>query len=135
MSYHNNEVIKINAGKIIKELRQRSNLTQEQLGEILGVKKSAIQKYENGSIQNLKIDTIRMLCDTFKVPPYVFIYPKKYDEAIFDEKNEELYYALYRHYGESVFEMLFKFFQLNEENKSKAMQYISDLNKIDEYRL
>ncbi len=34
-------------GERIKKLRKEKGLTQEQLGKLLGVKKSAIAKYEN----------------------------------------------------------------------------------------
>lgn len=56
-------------GEIIRQLRKQANLTQEQLGEVLGVKKSAIAKYENGRVENLKRITIEKLSDFFEVPP------------------------------------------------------------------
>lgn len=56
-------------GEIIKKLRKEHKLTQEQLGTILGVQKSAIAKYERGEIVNLKRETIEKLADTFDVMP------------------------------------------------------------------
>ena len=41
-------------GERIKKLRKEKGLTQEQLGNLLGVKKSAIAKYENNRVENLK---------------------------------------------------------------------------------
>ena len=41
-------------GERIKKLRKEKGLTQEQLGKLLGVKKSAIAKYENNRVENLK---------------------------------------------------------------------------------
>lgn len=41
----------------IKELRKEKNLTQEQLGELVGVKKSQISKIEN-SFTNARFETI-----------------------------------------------------------------------------
>lgn len=55
-------------GEIIRHLRKQANLTQEQLGEVLGVKKSAIAKYENGRVENLKRITIEKLSNFFEVP-------------------------------------------------------------------
>ena len=44
-------------GHKIKELRKSKNLTQEQLGELIGVKKSQISKIEN-SFTNARFETI-----------------------------------------------------------------------------
>ena len=69
-------------GNRIKKMRLEKGLTQEELGELLGVKKAAVQKYENGTIANLKIDTIKRLCEIFVEPPYVFIWE---DYEAFDQ--------------------------------------------------
>ena len=44
-------------GRMIKTARQERNLTQEQLGELIGVQKSQIYKLES-SANNATIDTI-----------------------------------------------------------------------------
>jgi len=44
-------------GKMIKAARQKRNLTQEQLGELVGVKKSQISKLES-SANSATIDTV-----------------------------------------------------------------------------
>ncbi len=44
-------------GKAIKDARKERNLTQEQLGEIVGVKKAQISKLEN-SLTNARFETI-----------------------------------------------------------------------------
>lgn len=64
-------------GQNIKELRKKKGLTQSDLAELLGVNKSAVQRYESGVIVNLKIETIRKLCDIFDTYPYKFVYTKK----------------------------------------------------------
>lgn len=46
-------------GEAIRQARQSRNLTQEQLGELVGVKKAQICKIENGS--NVTIYTIAKL--------------------------------------------------------------------------
>lgn len=58
-----------NTGDIIKKLRKEKNLTQEQLGNLIGVQKSAIAKYERGEIINLKRETIEKLANIFEVRP------------------------------------------------------------------
>ena len=44
-------------GRAIKQARQELNMTQEQLGELVGVQKSQISKIEN-SVTNARFDTI-----------------------------------------------------------------------------
>jgi transcriptional regulator with XRE-family HTH domain len=44
-------------GRMIKTARQERNLTQEQLGELIGVQKSQISKLES-SANSARIDTI-----------------------------------------------------------------------------
>jgi len=44
-------------GKAIKQTRQERHLTQEELGKLIGVKKSQISKLEN-SASNVTIDTL-----------------------------------------------------------------------------
>lgn len=44
-------------GHKIKELRKSKNMTQEQLGELIGVKKAQISKIEN-SFTNARFETI-----------------------------------------------------------------------------
>ena len=43
-------------GEAIKEARRKKKLTQEQLGELVGVKRTQISKIENG--KNLTLNTI-----------------------------------------------------------------------------
>ena len=41
-------------GQLIKQSRLNSGLTQEELGELVGVKKSAVAKWENGRVLKLE---------------------------------------------------------------------------------
>jgi len=49
-------------GQAIKEARQERNLTQEQLGKLVGVQKSQISKIEN-SVKNARFETILKVFD------------------------------------------------------------------------
>lgn len=48
-------------GQVIKEARLAKGLTQEELGKMVGLQKSAIAKYENGRVVNIKRSTIQKL--------------------------------------------------------------------------
>lgn len=67
----------MNVGEKIKTARLAKGMTQEELGEILGVQKSAIAKYENGRVVNIKRSTLKKISDALGIPPH---------ELIFDEK-------------------------------------------------
>lgn len=64
----------------IRELRLKHGYTQEELGNILGIKKSAISKYEKGTVSNLKRETIQKMAKLFDVSP-------SYILGINDEEN------------------------------------------------
>ena len=48
-------------GQKIKDARLAKGLTQEELGNLIGVQKSAIAKYENGRVVNIKRSTLQKL--------------------------------------------------------------------------
>ena len=52
-------------GEMIKNVRKERNLTQEELGQLVGVQKSQISKLEKGS-KNVTIATILKIFDALK---------------------------------------------------------------------
>lgn len=58
-----------NMGERIRELRLAKGLTQEELGRLVGVQRSAVNKWEKGHVTNLKRDVIEKLSSFFGVTP------------------------------------------------------------------
>lgn len=116
-------------GKNIKKLRTEHGLTQDQLGDMLGVKKSAIQKYESGDIINLKMATIEKLANIFNVPPAVLVgwEQTKITKQAFEE-SVKLYF------GSTSMQTLSLLYKLNDKGKVKVNDYVNDIYKIDDYR-
>lgn len=56
-------------GERIKQLRKQHKMTQEQLGQIIGVQKAAIQKYEKGTVQNIKRASLIKLAEVLETTP------------------------------------------------------------------
>ena len=56
-------------GERIKLLRKEHNLTQEELGAKIGVQKAAIQKYEKGTVKNIKRDSLIKLATILETTP------------------------------------------------------------------
>ena len=126
----------LTVGEKIRSLRNRNNLTQEELGNKLGVKKVTIQKYENGSIKNLKQTTISKLSEIFNVDPSYFIsmgnsFDDKLGEKVCNLKEEVLAIERFqKNYGNDVIEIIKIYNELDEVGKERVMQYINDMSKI-----
>lgn len=56
-------------GNRIKELRIKAGLTQTELGDKLGIGASAVAKYENGRVKNIKQSTIAEMARIFDCAP------------------------------------------------------------------
>ncbi|MBQ3476997.1 MAG: helix-turn-helix transcriptional regulator [Clostridia bacterium] len=67
-------------GERIRILREQSGLTMEQLGERIGVQKSAIKKYENGTVENIKRSTIKTMASIFGVSPSYLMFGEEIEE-------------------------------------------------------
>ena len=67
-------------GKKIKEARKQKGMTQEELGHIVGVQKSAIAKYESGRVVNIKRSTLQKIASALNIRP---------SELIFEETPKE----------------------------------------------
>lgn len=63
----------MNTGEILKQLRIQKGLTQEELGNLVGLKKAAINKYESGKVENIKRSTIQKFSDIFNVSPAIIM--------------------------------------------------------------
>lgn len=58
-----------NVGKKIKDLRLQNEMTLEELGNLVGVAKSTVKKWEDGQIANMRRDKIAKLAEIFNISP------------------------------------------------------------------
>ena len=56
-------------GANIKQKRKQKGLTQQELADMLGLQKSAIAKYENGRVQNIKRSTLEKMAAVLHCTP------------------------------------------------------------------
>lgn len=152
------EGISINIiGKRIKHLRKSKNMTQEELGKLLGVSKSAIQKYENGIITDIKASKLKILCDVFGVFPHLLMYENEREylksfladhalkseaSAWVHEKPEQkeliedmMLYVFEHRLGTDTLNVLARIVGLNKEGLNRVVEYADDLLQADKYRL
>lgn len=122
-------------GERIKGLRTEANLTQEELGEKLGVKKAAIQKYENGGIVNLKVQTIKQLSEVFSVPPSYIMGWDKFDETYSTnllKLEVKLIEEIQARFGYIGVDLYHKLISMNEDGLRKVLFYVEDI--FDKYK-
>ena len=64
----------MNIGEKIRNARISKGMTQEELGNALGVQKSAIAKYEKGRVVNIKRSTLKKISDILGIAPSELIF-------------------------------------------------------------
>ena len=102
----------------IKERRTFMGYTQEELGEKLGLQKSAIAKYENGRVENIKRSVIANMAKLLECSPS---YLMGWDE---DEQSKDASQKIMRYYN-----------QLNNMGKHEAEKRVSELTHLPQYTL
>lgn len=115
----------------IKKLRVKKGLTQEQLGEILGVGKATVQKYESGQIQNLKTAHIKKLCELFGKKPHYFIFD---DLDKYENNDEKIFDKISATHGDIIAQIFKRSLTLNEKGREMLLQCAIDLNEIERYK-
>lgn len=60
-------------GNIIRSARHSKGLTQEELGDMIGVTKATINKYESGTVTNYTRPRIEALSKALDISPLVFL--------------------------------------------------------------
>lgn len=124
-------------------------MTQEELGRALGgIGKSAVQKIEAGKT-SISVEKLKLLCETFRVLPVNVLYgdfPTLWknvynvdiseDLPCTDDKKlvAKLDALAEARFGEKGIVLLNDIHTLNEEGVNRAMSYVGDLVKIEEYR-
>lgn len=111
----------MDTGLKIRQLREAAGMTQEELGKVLGVKRAAINKYETGTVVNLKRSTIEKLCSLFSVTPQYLLSSSDEPEAPAGiAGDEQVLLGFYR--------------ELNDEGKEKLVDYADDLCSSGKYK-
>lgn len=59
----------MNIGEKIKKARLEKGYTQEELGNLIGVQKSAVAKYEKGRVVNIKRSVLSKISNVLGIPP------------------------------------------------------------------
>lgn len=106
----------------LRQAREQSDLTQQDLAEKLGVTKSAIGNYENG-VSSPKWDILLKIFDVLKVEPN-FLYQDSF--SLETPETSPL--------TPQQSALLSSFDLLNEEGQQKALDYVDDLVLTGRYK-
>lgn len=111
----------LQTGEIIKNMRIENTLTQSELAAKLNITLSTLQKYESGAIQNIKLVTLKRICDILHISPYVLV---------FSENIENMQVAKRFYLSEEDTKY---FVHLNNEGVKKVVAYARDLYDTGKY--
>ena len=114
-------VLFLDIGQKIKNARIKKGMTQEQLGNLVGVQKSAIAKYESGRVVNIKRSTLQKIAKVLDIRP---------SELIFGDSPVET--AEFHSKVLTDFELLKTlkdYYELSDDNKKMIRDLISKLKK------
>ena len=106
-------------GDRIKSLREKNGMTQDELGELINVQKSAIRKYEKGSVENIKRSAIKIMADRFGVSPCYLMWGTEAEE------NE----VQYTQQTPEIKELINLFSNLPEDVQTRVLGLMRDLSR------
>ena len=108
-------------GQKIRKARLERGLTQQELGDIVGVQKSAIAKYENGRVVNIKRSTLQKIVSALNIRP---------SELIFTESPRDAADLHVRIITDlELIEALKDYYLLSEDNQRMVRDLIRSLKK------
>lgn len=106
---------------IIKKRREELNLTYEQLGNMVGVGKSTVRKWETGMIENMRRDNIVALSKALNISPSIIM---GWD-TIKDDNGNKL--------SKEETTLLENYNKLNALGKKEANKRVAELTEINRY--
>ena len=79
----------MNVGNLIKQARIAKALTQEELAEKIGVQKSAVAKWENGRVSEIKRSNLKRLSEALDLEPHQLLGEQKEKPTVNDDELSE----------------------------------------------
>ena len=118
----------MNMGDRIKEVRKLRGLTQEELAQKLGLKDSAIAKYESGRVENIKRSVISEMAKVLDCSPiYLLCLDEDYaplaqQASVFEVSNiEKEIIKAYRQADSIDKEMVLRILKIEEKGDAEKL--------------
>lgn len=107
-------------GQKIREARLARGLTQQELGELVGVKASAINKYEKGRVVNIKRSTLQKIAKVLNIRPSELLFTE-----VEEKKNDIMTDIIIRmRTDEQFLSSVINLYKMEPEKLSKVDQMI-----------
>lgn len=124
--YRRMVVMEMNIGNKIKNARLAKGYTQEELGKLIGVQKSAVAKYEKGRVVNIKRSVLAKISKVLEIPPVELV--SDIEERPVDAANKlaDMFLGLEIKEEEDIDlnQMIKEYKQLDETKKVQAREFI-----------
>ncbi|WP_338630356.1 helix-turn-helix transcriptional regulator [Clostridium baratii] len=106
-------------GKRIKSRRKDLNLTLKEVASLVGVASSTIQRYENGTISQLKLPVLEAIAKALNVNPAWFMREDANPDITIPQTSERI--------------LINAFNKLNALGKKEALKRVQELTEISLY--
>lgn len=120
-------------GEYIKKLREEKGWSQDELGQKVGVNRAAVQKWEKGTVENIKRSTIKKLSQVLGVSPCDLM---QWDEEVNLQKVQHEIDAcelFEKCYGKEAFKAVSMFLKLDAVDQGKVVERIEVLLEAEKY--
>ena len=105
-------------GSIIKQARLEKGLTQEEVANYVGVGKSAVAKWENGRVSEIKRSNLQKLSETLGLKPTQLLGDVKEDPIAAADFIADIYMDV------ELREMIVKYNGLDDTKKAQVREYV-----------
>lgn len=119
-------------GEYIKQLRLEHGWSQEELGKKVGVNRAAVNKWEQGTVENIKRSTIKALSSVLGVSPCDLM---KWDEPKETEKKLNIDELIEQSYGKNASDMLSLFLKLDNVDQLRIIERMETLLDQEKYSI
>lgn len=113
----------VNVGFIIKQARLEKGLTQEELANYVGVGKSAVAKWENGRVSEIKRSNLQKISEALGLRPTQLL------GDINDNPVEAADFLADIYLDPELREMIMQYNGLDDAKKAQAREYVHFLSK------
>ena len=115
----------MNIGEKIKSARLAKGYTQEELGKLIGVQKSAVAKYEKGRVVNIKRSVLAKIAQVLEIPPIELVSDIEEKPVETANKLADWYLGLeYKEENIELFTMIEEYKQLDDSKQAQVREYV-----------